>query len=174
MKTCSKCKTQKSLDFFSYDITRPGGYEAECKDCKKAAQSLRRQRKKQFYADYLRTHGTPHPETILSTREKKKKREAVRRHCYRKKYGQKERLVSRFKQYRAISVELYNQFLAQQNSRCAVCDTHNDRLVIKLRVNHDPEFVIRGLVCANCTEALEWLLRTPQRLENLMKFLGIK
>lgn len=37
-KICSKCKEEKSLNYFSLNKSKKSGYSAECKECHKIAR----------------------------------------------------------------------------------------------------------------------------------------
>lgn len=64
MKTCSKCKTEKSFEFFYKDKTQKDGYEHRCKDCKKLYDAQRCADKKIERNKHSRKYRKEHPEVV--------------------------------------------------------------------------------------------------------------
>lgn len=68
-----------------------------------------------------------------------------------------------------ISIDTYEQMLAEQNGVCASCSTPpTDK---KLAVDHDHNTgVIRGLLCQSCNTALGLLKDSPDRVASLLAY----
>ena len=81
-------------------------------------------------------------------------------------YGQRERLMRKF----GITLEQYNQMLAEQGGTCAIC--HAVPGLRRLAVDHDHATgTIRGLLCSECNKALGLLEDDPALLRQAADYL---
>ena len=72
LKHCTGCKLDLPLESFNKDVGKKDGLQTQCRDCKRSAQRADYQKKKDVYADRMRTRRKTEP-------EKKRAHEAVRR-----------------------------------------------------------------------------------------------
>lgn len=154
MKNCKnkKCKQQnpQSLNNFTKNSKTKDGLKIWCKNCTK-------QYEKEYYMDMQNKY----------TRKKYKK-------DYDKKYYDVNFLRYREKQLLrlyGITLQQYNQMLAEQNCKCAVCNK-NELEVGTLCVDHDHENgKIRNLVCTPCNTALGLLKEDVEILDRAKLYL---
>lgn len=75
-----------------------------------------------------------------------------------------------------LSVEEYNQKLAQQNSKCAICnktelDLSNSKSTRRLSVDHCHQTgKVRGLLCSKCNTAIGLLRDSPDTLKQAVEY----
>jgi hypothetical protein len=84
----------------------------------------------------------------------------MRKHLLKKKYG--------------ISIEQYDQMLADQDHRCALClSSEHDARGGRLAVDHDHATgVVRGLLCGPCNTGLGKLGDSVDGLRRAIAYLG--
>ena len=71
-----------------------------------------------------------------------------------------------------IDLETYRRMLAQQNSRCKICHTHQDELKRAMCVDHDHGTgKVRGLLCDTCNRSLGLLKDNVNTLMRAVKYL---
>jgi hypothetical protein len=71
-----------------------------------------------------------------------------------------------------ITLETYNQMLAQQNERCLGCNKHQSELKINMAVDHcHGTGKIRGLLCDACNKAVGYMKDNPLVADNLAAYL---
>jgi hypothetical protein len=128
---------------------------------------------------YLRDWQSRHPERQRQWRAEHPGYNAARMRAARAedpttvRYAQKKwRLKSKY----GISIEAYEQMLADQDGRCGIC-RREERLVIKgttctLAVDHDAATGrVRGLLCVNCNMAIGGLQHAPTLLRAAIVYL---
>lgn len=72
-----------------------------------------------------------------------------------------------------ISIEQYNEKLAQQDGRCAICDKHQNELKQTMRVDHNHQTgKVRGLLCSVCNKAIGSLRENTILLQNATDYLN--
>lgn len=164
MKTCSKCRSEKSLDEFYPDPTRLSGLDGQCKDC-------RRTRRRERWAENHNGQRDKQNENYMANRVEKI-------------YGYfTYRLMRDFK----MTVEQYEALVEAQGGACAICShpetkRSNYGNVQRLAVDHDHSCCpttptcgecVRGLLCARCNIILGHMEKTPgletQMIEYLIK-----
>jgi Recombination endonuclease VII len=130
-KICSRCRQWVSIHGFGRLSCAPDGHRSACVDCEVWGRFLRRDQHKAYARSYRRTT----------------EGEAVSRDLdYYKKYG--------------ISLEIYEQILAEQDGKCAICREPPSMIrfgrVVPLEVDHDHDTgAVRGLLCYRCNTCLE-------------------
>jgi len=115
-----------SFDNFAKHAGHPDGVQNYCRPCYNARQ-------RQLYKEgYLRQNQL----------------------AYRKRYTERLKWKRRIRRY-GVSLEVYEQLLAAQDDRCAIClgvETYEHK---ELCVDHDHVTgMVRGLLCSRCNKAL--------------------
>lgn len=71
-----------------------------------------------------------------------------------------------------ITIEQYAQMFAEQDGKCAICDTQSENLSRGLCIDHDHQTrVIRGLLCTCCNTALGKFRDNPELLRRAIQYL---
>lgn len=71
-----------------------------------------------------------------------------------------------------ITIEDYNQFLENQNNKCAICNRDQSEFTRKFAVDHcHITDKIRGLLCGNCNVGIGNLQDDIEILKNAIKYL---
>jgi len=71
-----------------------------------------------------------------------------------------------------ITVEQYDNMLAEQDNRCAICNRHQLELTRRFAVDHDHEFgYIRGLLCSICNTSLGGFKDSVEILKSAIAYL---
>jgi Recombination endonuclease VII len=87
------------------------------------------------------------------------KAKAYRQKYYASEKGKAERLRYRLKQRYNISVQAFNQMMAQQNGVCAICREFSEETLF---VDHDHKTGrVRALLCRHCNLAIGFLRESP-------------
>lgn len=151
LRQCKDCNELKPLTDFS---KLKDGLRPHCRPC--AAARLRAWREKN--KDHVKTYYTEYNKTP----ERKAKKNEYNRQRYQRdrEYHRRTRLPREF----GITVEQYDEMLAAQNNRCAICEKpckSGRKLAIDHCHNTDR---VRGLLCMNCNRAIGWLEDDVDRL----------
>ena len=149
MKTCTKCKINKSKSEFLKDTRRKDGLQSNCKVCHREAKR--------------RWQATPEGRT--------KQNEGIRRYMATSK-GKLTRKNNKLKHDYDITLDQYNDMLRNQGEVCAICDTNKPGGKFKyFHVDHDHKTgEIRGLLCCGCNHKLGWF----EKFKNNLYEYGIK
>ena len=135
MKTCSICKTEKSLSEFYLDKRRVRGNR--CKDCNRIHVKAWREKNRDSYN--------------AKERERYAKSPAKWANHLRRVYG--------------ISPEVYANQFQKQGGCCAICKASAESLGETLAVDHNHATKnVRGLLCANCNRMLGFAADRPRVL----------
>lgn len=172
MKVCKTCDETKPFEQFHKSSQTKDGHEGSCKSCKRDRQQARRK------AD---------PETVRAVEQRYRdthrdtKRQSVR--DWRAANPEAARRISRrstLKTRYGITLERYDELLADQNGGCAVCGGVNANGQ-SLAVDHDhtccPGRVscgqcVRGLLCIGCNAGLGNFADSQQRLRAAADYLN--
>lgn len=163
MKTCYKCKLEKSLEEFSKSKQRKSGFLNSCKECdnknKRAREAASKQADPEKYRErqrsYFKTYKDKYPDRV---------KQGDRRRALMDRYG--------------ITLEEYTTLLEGQGGKCATCPTVPQKR--SLAVDHDHNCCpgkktcgkcIRGLLCQNCNTALGLLKDDRNRLVEMINYL---
>lgn len=126
-KTCTKCSETKLLSCFSPHTRTAGGYRGQCKKCRAA-----------YTLDYRRRTGYKAPNW---GHKPGSQAETFRRWKISKRYG--------------ISVEQYDQMIADQGGVCAICKKPPTEYKYRLCVDHcHVTGRVRGVLCVACNTAI--------------------
>lgn len=106
---------------------------------------------------------------IICATELQKNRPREERHTQYER--DKEKLRDRTLQQKfGITLEIYNQLLAQQNGVCAICGGVDKKK--SLAVDHDHSTgKIRGLLCGRCNPLIGFCLESPEIVRNVIEYL---
>lgn len=127
-KRCPRCEQDKLFSAFGKDKTKKTGLSSYCLDCAKANRKI----------NYAKN---PTEEKAKLNRYYSVNKERSRHYSLKALYG--------------LSAETYKEMLAQQNSSCKICKTHENNLKRRLFVDHCHETgKVRGLLCQYCNTML--------------------
>jgi hypothetical protein len=123
------------------------------------AKKAWREKNRDHVRDYGRKYVNAHKEKILENRQKPSRKRAARDGAMRREYG--------------ISAEEYDDLLAGQHGRCAICQRPATSFRRALHVDHDHGTgEIRGLLCCSCNRALGYLSDSTHLLQRALSYLG--
>lgn len=110
--------------------------------------------KEAYHTEYLRMH----PEKRYRVTHPEKARRSQKNSQLQKRYG--------------IDVDYYEQLLAEQNSKCAICEKDESAFQRSFHVDHDHTTGrIRGLLCVNCNTAIGKLQENVLIVERAANYL---
>ncbi len=144
MKTCTKCGLEKPLtDFYRAPGTRDG-LRGDCKACFAARAKARYPDVRQQNIARAQKWREDNPERFRENQRRMRStpegKERQRAGHLKRKYG--------------ITIEQYDELLAAQGGRCAIC-RREPRPDISLHLDHDHESgKLRGILCFRCNNAL--------------------
>jgi hypothetical protein len=133
MKTCNKCKKEKSLSEYFNDKAATDGKYSICKECKQQSTYKWRANNKEKYNNGAKDWRRNNPEKEYG-------------HEIKRRYG--------------CTLEMYNNMLVQQDGACAICRKLHDPAIKKGRLSVDhchKTGKIRALLCGACNSALGYL-----------------
>lgn len=137
MKTCTACSKEKPFSAFSKDKRR--GYQARCKECRKAEVNAWRAKNRDAYN--------------ASERKRYAESPAKWERHLRSKYG--------------ITAAEYAERLNKQDGCCAICKANAESIGQTLAVDHDHKTgAVRGLLCAMCNRMLGCAKDRPEVLRS--------
>lgn len=168
-KRCSRCKNIKLLDNFVL-LTNPKrgtqGRNNYCKECMKLYSKNWSTNRQEFYKqNTLRSYERSMTVGIYCKCIPKKTKYCNK--CWQKKLYYENRttyllhqMIRNYQKY-GLTLEDYNQMLAAQNGKCAICNEDQSKQKRRLSIDHNHQTgQIRGLLCINCNVGLG-------RLENV-------
>lgn len=142
-KFCSSCKETLPISAFSEAKTYADGYRGQCKPC----------RARYTIAYRERTGWKP------KTRPQRMDGEANRKRKMHRKYG--------------ISVEEYDEMLAGQGGKCAICN-RSETIARRLAVDHcHATRRVRGLLCYKCNTAIGLFGDDPKVVRSAAVYLEV-
>jgi hypothetical protein len=143
-KICCRCKESKNLsEFTNNSYNKKDGKDHYCRPCKSIVKKETYQKdhekiKKQVHESYRRN----------------KDKCILRAKNYRIKNRDKVNAQKRFSVL-GVTAEQYKTMLTKQESKCAICGIHSDKLKVQLSVDHNHNTgQIRELLCNRCNTAL--------------------
>lgn len=152
MKYCSKCQTEKTLDFFFKDKSRKDGYALICKVCRLAHLKIKRETDAEFH-------------------KKCKERSAA----YRKRFPEQTRNSIRnatLKLKYGITSLQYNEMFSAQGNCCKVCKRTESKGYGTFHVDHcHTTGKIRGILCQPCNVTLGKMEESPEKLRALANYI---
>lgn len=139
MKKCTKCGVEKPLSEFNKRKNRPIGFSSACKPCINSSQDP--EKRKLSWKKWREANP-----------EKRKASKAA----WDKANPEKRKLNSykaRLKKYN-LSIEQYENMLAQQHGCCAICGDLLDKAE-KTHIDHNHKTnKVRGILCHGCNTSL--------------------
>ena len=144
---CTKCGDElpHTAEFFNVDKTIKIGLMSHCKVCQKKYSSKYYQKNKRKFIESSKRY-------------------------YQK--NKKRHINNRLQRDYNITLDGYNKMLAEQDGRCWICGSHEDKFKIRLAVDHCHNTKkIRGLLCDNCNKGLGMLKDDPKLLKKAIKYL---
>lgn len=169
---------------------RPAGYwknyYQEHREQRISESVAYQQRNREARAEYQREYARANPEKFRRTPEQQAEYNRKRRERYATDSEFRERVKQQakggdpevkrntrlLKQF-GITAAQYDDMLAQQDGRCAICRAEfSDRRGHRLAVDHCHETgVVRGLLCANCNQGIGKFGDRPDLLDGAALYL---
>ena len=146
-KKCSRCKTEKSLDFFCKHRGSKDGRNHICKECVKEYTAENKEKVRKYKSDYY-----------YANREKCIEKD--RKNKLKKKYN--------------VTVEWYDTQLKEQNGKCMICGTtEGGGISSTLHVDHDHETgAVRDLLCRSCNTGLGLFKENTALLKKAIEYVN--
>jgi len=151
-KVCTTCNVEHLLDFFPRDISKRTLYKSNCKDC---CREIRRNSRKK------------NPEVYRKIRSDYQKRNSEKLKNTRLKTAHK------------ITLEKFNEILAEQGNVCKICKkTNNEERGFVIDHDHNCcpkdkscDKCRRGILCQSCNKTLGFAKDNPEILQNAIDYL---
>ncbi len=155
-KVCTRCGEKKSLNEFSKHTYSKSGLRPECKSCNKIDYRNNLEEKKAYSKKYREEH-----------------REGLLEYFKRYRAENKQKYVERNLRQYGITQHEYNEILAYQDGKCAICKTEKPKgHSNKLYVDHDHKTgKVRGLLCSRCNSILGYCEDKEVVLMNAIAYL---
>jgi hypothetical protein len=133
LRVCSKCGRAKEPSEFHRNPTAPDGLRRQCKTCVAGYARRRNASNPERKAASARAYRAANPAKV---------KEQTRRSALKRKYG--------------ITLEQYDEMLAAQGGRCAICrgDRPGARHGLFVVDHCHATGTARGLLCVNCNTAI--------------------
>lgn len=193
MKRCKVCDQVQSVDRF-YRRNSTDGYRNDCKDCISVRSKEQYDQGREEIKARSRAWHAANRERVQvrraswyerSGRERQRARRTAmtaeeRRNEYQAARARKMEDPERFRQYEmarrlrrlGISLEYYEQLMAAQEGKCAIClgAPNGNRNV--LHIDHDHvDGQVRGLLCHSCNTSLGHFRDNPEVLRRAVSYL---
>jgi hypothetical protein len=144
MKKCTKCGVLRPLDEFYRASGTRDGLRGDCKTCFQARAKARNELIRKENVARAKKWRADNPERYRETQRRMRStpqgKTRQRAGYLKRKYG--------------ITIEQYDELLAAQGGRCAIC-RREPRPDISLHLDHDHESgQLRGVLCFRCNNAL--------------------
>lgn len=168
-KTCKTCGREKPLSEFYKSSGCKDGTRGACKDCHIEKNKITDDNKRETRKDYMKGYAKQNRDRFRRTPEQQQRYNARRRQAYARDETYREGIKTKVKAYNAknpdkkkdqhlrehfgISLTDYQEILAKQKGKCAICGSTTSKVKIAkyLYVDHDHNTgEIRGLLCNNC------------------------
>lgn len=165
MRTCSKCHAEKQLEQFSRSRIAKDGYHTWCKPCKAAAS------REWFAANRERLLAEDRAEYAADgSRERAQARQWHRDNRNRSLESKRAWKLSNY----GLTTEQYDQMLAAQQGKCAICGGTGRGKKRDLAVDHCHQtHMIRGLLCHHCNVGIGHFLDSPELLVAAARYLSL-
>lgn len=150
MKTCAKCKIEKSLENFSIDRKKKDGKSSQCRSCVNIAGKAHYWANVEKYAEKGRKWKSAHPERY---------RNVDRNTALKRVYG--------------ISESDYEKILAAQDGGCRICGSVElEKKKKVLSIDHDHKTgKVRGILCNKCNQGLGMFKDSSSLLTSAIDYL---
>lgn len=146
-KICSRCKIDKPYSAYFKDNRRAIGIRCRCKECCALETQEWREKNRSDYNSYVSMWRGENPERQHATEIKRR-------------YG--------------LSIERYNEMLAEQKLQCAICGGQHDpsKKRGRLYVDHDHKTgEVRALLCKKCNSAIGYFEENPDAMLKAIDYL---
>lgn len=167
MKTCTKCKTEKSLEEFPNEPRNKDGKGSHCKQCQSEKSKLWQKNNIEKRKQYQKTWNASEKGKAINAQWKKDNPENTRAIQRRAK------LKARY----GITEQAYNEMLASQNHSCAICKKHESQNIVggkmfRLAVDHCHDTgTIRGILCDVCNTSIGKFNHNVEILQQAIEYL---
>jgi hypothetical protein len=160
-KRCKVCGLSKSLSEFYRSPGVRDGHRNDCKSCNLSAKAERYRKDPDAAIARTRAWQRDNPERLNAYRRRRRQEPAI----------QKRERAGHLRRTFGMSLEDYDELLAAQDGRCAVCG-RTPRAGAKLHVDHDHVTgAVRGLLCFSCNASLGHLAEDATRIQRLSRYL---
>jgi hypothetical protein len=160
IKRCRVCKERRPLDQFGPDGRTFDGLSSRCRECRNV---------------YMRENARNRTESDPAFREKRAAYWQTHREGQTDQWARKRNRAYKLKAYYGMTVEQYDELLATQDGRCAICRQTQDEADTRKRnlsVDHCHDSgAIRGLLCESCNIGLGKFRDDPELLEAALNYL---
>jgi hypothetical protein len=135
------------------------------------------ERERKYAREYARRWKAVNPERLRANRRRYygKNREAIleRQRAQRKNHPERQRATNKKKRLKAvygITLEQYNEMIARQGNRCAICDRPPGKNPLSVDHDHATKRV-RGGLCARCNRGIGLFWDNPEILAKAAAYL---
>lgn len=160
IKTCTKCKQNKSLNEFCKDKSRKDKRYCICRSCTKKYRQENKKRASVYRKKYYQ--------------ENKEKCAAFSKKYYlvHKKQSAEHTRINNLKKY-GLTLKQYDEMFEKQSGNCIICGL--PELMRRLSVDHDHETgKIRALLCERCNLLLGRVESNPELVIKMLEYLEIQ
>lgn len=188
MKTCSKCKLEKSHSEFSIRSGAKDGLQGYCKECQLLSNSERGLKRRGLKFDgaleqLCRTCGlSKSPSEFCKCSQGKFGRHSMCKKCQAKRASQyrQDQIAknpdwdreSHYKKDYGLTLNQYNELCLAQNDQCAICGTNTPGGRGRFHVDHDHATgLVRKLLCHHYNVGLGHFKDDPALLEAAAAYL---
>ncbi len=199
VKTCSKCKQEKSVIGFSKDSTKIDGLYSSCKECSLEKNRIYRQSHKVEISQWHEKYRLENPEKYKAraTKSRLKNKEARNARIKAKYHANPEKSKqiyeaeyqmnktkksyqlrmrnSTLKRLYGITIEDFDAMYIEQGGCCAICGTHQSEMDRRLSIDHNHKTKqVRGLLCRKCNAGIGHFDDNLEILKNTIKYLEME
>lgn len=183
MKKCGYCKAEKPESGFHKDSRAKDGLYSQCKDCMKQYYEAHKEEKKQYYQSHKeeinqhsKQYRDTHKEELKQYNKQYNQSHKEEKNQYRKSHKEERKQAN--KQYNLkktynLSIDQYNQMLAEQNYKCKICgvdEVNAGKNGLVVDHNHKTG-KIRGLLCDGCNKGIGFLKEDPALFDSAKDYL---
>ncbi len=156
---CIKCQQNKPETEFHKGTGRySNGRKSTCKACQKS-----------YMKDYYAEHGDKIRKQATEHYQNNKERHIATTTAWVKNNQRRVKDLHLQRKF-GITIEHYEQLLAEQDGVCAICKEPPERT--RLAVDHDHSTgAIRGLLCSDCNTAIGLLGDDPSTIQSALTYL---
>lgn len=149
IRICNKCKIGKPLSSFYKKASNKDGLARNCKICGDNAAIA-----------WKDNNRDKHNQNLRDWRKNNREKDRA--------YSRKAKIKSKYN----LSIESYNNMLAQQNHSCAICGISQDDLKVNLFIDHNHNTgKVRQLLCNKCNSLLGYSLEREDILLKAIEYL---
>jgi hypothetical protein len=175
LKTCTKCKFEKSLDYFEFrsDTKKHRNY---CRKCSKGYETSLKEKQElilKLYAGNLKECSkckeTKKLDCFNNDKQTVTGKTSYCTKCINNKYTKDEIKNFALKNRYSITLDIYNKMYINQKGCCDICKNKFKKLV----VDHCHKSTnVRGLLCNSCNSGIGFLKDNIESLKNAIIYLN--